>query len=166
MGLPPLHHILVTNPLRSIEIGVVRSGAESYAPKTVGEVVSGLDNVHLVDPDELVIRQIAKIAAEQNLPIELITNEERKNEYQERLVKVVEVHNQNVKAGKAQHEVRIATQEDRKVTLSLIYGSTDEDTIAQVTTYGKEFSREGDLMAIINDPEKLADYQKEQDIFV
>lgn len=156
MGLPTLHHILVTNPSRTIEIGIARSGNEPYTPKTVGELVSGLDNVHLVDPDELVISQIARIANEQELPIELVTNEERKVEYQENLTKVLEAHNQKVEAGEKQYKTRLATQEDGKGTLSLIYGSTDEDTIAQITTYGKEFSQEGDLLAIINDPEKIS----------
>lgn len=156
MGLPRLHHILVTNPLRTIEIGIARSGGEPYKPKTVGELVSGLDNVHLIDPDELVVNQIARIAVEPDLPIELVTNMERKVEYQENLVEVLQVHNQEVNAGKRQYKTRLATTEDGKRTLSLIYGSTDEDTIAQVTTYGKEFSQEGDLVAIINDPEKIS----------
>lgn len=155
MGLLPLQHLLVINPLRTLQIGIAREGDEQYTPKTVGELVSGLDNIHLIDPDGLLLQQIAELASEQDLPIELVTNEERKAEYQENLLKVVEAHNQRVDAGEKQHRVRLASPEDGKRTLSLIYGSTDEDTVAQVTTYGKEFSREGDLIAIINDPEKI-----------
>ena len=40
--------------------------------------------------------------------------------------------------------------------MSIIYGSTDEDTIAQLETYKDDFSQEGELVAIINDPEKVA----------
>ena len=50
----------------------------------------------------------------------------------------------------------MATPEDGENTLTVIYGSTDEDTIAQMTTYGQDFSKEGDLLTIINDPEKTA----------
>ena len=89
----------------------------------------------------------------QHDPIQFV--EERRDEYQENLLKVIEVHNQEVDAGEKQHKLRLAAPEDAKRTLSLIYGSTDEDTVAQVTTYGKEFSEEGDLITIINDPEKI-----------
>lgn len=156
MGLSQLHHFLVTNPSRTIEIGIARLGNEPYTSKTVGELVSGLNNVHLVNLDKLVISQIARIAVEQNLPIELVTNEERKIDYQENLVKVLEAYNQNPEVGEKQNKIRLASQEDGKRTLSLIYGSTDEDTVAQITTYGKEFSQEGDLIVIINDPEKIS----------
>ncbi len=74
---------------RTIEIGIARTGGTPYKPKTVGEVASELQNVHLIDPDLLVIRQIAEIASQQNLPIELVTNEERKAEYNQNLGKVM-----------------------------------------------------------------------------
>ena len=155
-GLPPIQHILVSNPQRTIEIGIARAGGTPYKPKTVGEVVSELQNVHLIDPDLLAIRQIAEIASQHNLPIELITNEERRDEYNENLGKVMERYNQMVDPSQEKNRVRLAAEADGKNTLSLIYGSTDEDTIAQVTTYGKEFSQYGDLAAIINDPEKIS----------
>lgn len=156
MGLPPIQHILVSNPQRTIEIGIARIGGTPYKPKTVGEVVSGLQDVHLIDPDLLIVRQIAEIAKEQDLPIELITNEERENEYNENLGEVMKRYNQLVDSGLEKNRVRLAIEADGKNTLSLIYGSTDEDTIAQVTTYGKDFSQVGDLVAIINDPEKIS----------
>jgi len=156
MGLPPIQHILVSNPQRTIEIGIARAGGTPHKQKTVGEVSSELQNVYLVDPDLLIIRQIAEIANQQNLPIELITNEERKDEYNENLEKVMERYNQLVDSGLEKNKVRLANEADGKNTLSLIYGSTDEDTIAQITTYGKDFSQAGDLVAIINDPEKIS----------
>lgn len=156
MGLPSLQHILVSNPDRTIEIGIVRIGGTPYEAKNVGQLVSELQNVHLIDPDFLTIRQIAEIANQQDLPIELITNEERKNEYNENLGKIMERYNQQVDSGLEKNRTRLATEADGKNTLSLIYGSTDEDTIAQVTTYGKGFSQSGDLVAIINDPEKIS----------
>ncbi len=156
MELPPIQHILVSNPQRTIEIGIARAGGTPYKPKTVGEVASELSNVHLIDPDLLVVRQIAEIAVQQNLPIELITNEERRDEYSENLGKVIERYNRLVNLGLEKNKVRLATEADGKKTLSLIYGSTDEDTIAQITTYGKDFSQHGDLVAIINDPEKIS----------
>lgn len=156
MGLPLIQHILVSNPQRTIEIGIARAGGTPYEPKTVGQVVGELQNVHLIDPDLLVIRQIAEISNQQNLPIELITNEERKDEYTENLIKVMERYNQLADSGLEKNRVRLVTEADGKKTLSLIYGSTDEDTIAQVTTYGKDFSEVGDLVAIINDPEKIS----------
>lgn len=156
MGLPPIQHILVSNPQRTIEIGIARAGGIPYEPKTVGKVVSELRNVHLIDPDLFVIRQIAEISNQQNLPLELITNGDRKDEYSENLRKVMERYNQLVVSGLEKDSVRLATEADGKNTLSLIYGSTDEDTIAQVTTYGKDFSEAGDLVAIINDPEKIS----------
>jgi len=155
MGLPPIQHILVTNPERTIEIGVARVGDVPYQAKTVGYVASELPNVHLIDPDILMIRQIAELAAQQNLPIELLTSEERRNEYQQNLESVIERYNRLVDKGIEKNKVRIAAPEDEKNTLTVIYGSTDEDTIAQMTTYGKEFSQEGDLLTIINDPEKI-----------
>ena len=156
MGLPPIQHILVSNPQRTIEIAIARAGGTPYKPKTVAEVVSELQNVHLIDPDLLTIRQIAEIAKQQDLPVELITSVERRDEYDENLRKVMERHNQLVDSGLEKNKVRLATETDGENTLSLIYGSTDEDTIAQVTTYGNEFSQTGDLVAIINDPEKIS----------
>ncbi|MBF8249738.1 MAG: hypothetical protein HW400_339 [Candidatus Levybacteria bacterium] len=156
MGLSPIQHILVSNPQRTIEIGIARAGGTPSKLKTVGEVTSKLQNVHLIDPDLLVIRQIAEIANWKDLPIELITNEERKTEYGENLEKVIERYNQLVNSGLEKNKVRLATEDDGENTLSLIYGSTDEDTIAQVTTYGKDFSQHGDLIAIINNPEKIS----------
>jgi len=155
MGLPPIQHILVTNPERTIEIGVARVGDNPYRAKTVGHVVIELANVHLIDPDILMIRQIAEISAQQNLPIELLTNEERRDEYQQNLENVIERYNRLVDKGIEKNKVRVATPEDGKNTLSVIYGSTDEDTIAQMTTYGKEFSQEGGLLTMINDPGKI-----------
>ena len=156
MGLPPIQHILVSNPQRTIEIGIARTGGIPYQPKTVGEVCNELQNVHIIDPDLLVIRQIAEIAHRQDLPIEMITNEERRDEYNVSLGKVIERYNQLVNSGLEENRVRLATEKDGKNTLTLIYGATDEDTIAQITTYGKDFSKEGDLVAIINDPEKIS----------
>lgn len=156
MGLSPVQHILVSNPQRTIEIGIARAGGTPHKQKTVGEVSSRLQNVHLIDPDMLIIRQIAEIASWKDLPIELLTNEERKDEYSENLVKVIEKYNQTVDSSKEENKVRLATEADGENTLSLIYGSTDEDTIAQATTYGGDFSQPGDLIAIINDPEKIS----------
>lgn len=150
MSLSPMQHILVTNPQRTIDIGVVRESEEQYKPKTVGELVKKLNNVHLVDPDQLVIEQIARIASDQDLPVELVTNNERQSDYDENLRKVMETYNK----GGTKSRLRMATPEDGKRTLSSVYGSTDEDTIAQVTTYYEEF-QEGDFVAIINDPAKL-----------
>ena len=99
LGLPPIQHILVSNPQRTIEIAIARGGGTPYKPKTVGEVCSELQNVHLIDPDFLIIRQIAEIANQHNLPIELITNDERRDEYSENLGKVMERYNQMVDSG-------------------------------------------------------------------
>lgn len=156
MGLPPIQHILVSNPQRTIEIGIARTGGTPYEPKTVGQVVDELPDVHLIDPDLLVIRQIAETANQQNLPIELITNQERKDEYSESLEKIIARYNKLVDSGIEKNRTRLATEADGKNTLSLVYGSTDEDTIAQITTYGKDFSQTGDLVAIVNDPEKIS----------
>lgn len=156
MGLPKMPHIIVTNGKRTIEVGVARSGEAPYQPKTVGEIVDSMENVYLIDPDELIIQQIASIANEQDdLPIELVTNTERREEYQENLEKSHDDHNKKVDSGKRSNKTKMASPKDGKKTLTLMYGSTDEDTIAQVTAYRKEFTREGDLVAIINDPEKL-----------
>ncbi len=155
MNLPPLQHILVTNQLRTIEIGVARSGGEPYTAKTVGKLVDKLNNVHLIDPDGLLIRQIAEMASEQDLPLELVTNDERKAEYQENLTDVVNIYNSESNSTR-NSTLRLASPEDGKRTLTLIYGSTDEDTVSQTTAYHEEFSREGDLIAIINDPAKLS----------
>ena len=46
--------------------------------------------------------------------------------------------------------------EDGKKPLTIMYGSTDEDTIASIETYGDEFSQVGEMVAIINDPEKVS----------
>ena len=156
MGLPRLEHILVSNPERMIGIAVARAGDIPYESKTVGQVVNELPNVHLIDPDILVLREIAQIAAQHNLPVELITNEERKSEYQQNLEDVIRRYNLLVDQGLGENKVRMATPEDGRNTLTVIYGSTDEDTIAQMTTYGQDFSKEGDLLTIINDPEKTA----------
>lgn len=40
MNLPPIQHILVSNPQRTIEIGIARSGDNPYQQKTVGQVIS------------------------------------------------------------------------------------------------------------------------------
>lgn len=146
MGLQSIQHILVTNPERSIGIGVVRETGESHKPKTVGELVSKLRNVHLIDPDMLVLKEILQIASKQNLPLELVTNAERKIDYGPNLRGLIE---------RSGFQVRLAFPEDGRKALSLIYGSTDEDTIAQITGYGEDFSQEGDLIAIINDSSKL-----------
>lgn len=155
MGLSPIQHVLVSNPQRMIGIAVARAGDVPYESKTVGQVVNELPNVHLIDPDILTLRQIAEIAAQQNLPVELLTNEERRDEYQQNFENVIERYNLLVDQGVEKDKVRMATSEDGKNTLTMIYGSTDEDTIAQMTTYGQDFSKEGDLLTIINDPEKL-----------
>lgn len=154
MGKPPIQHILVSNPQRTIEIGIARIGDTPYKPKTVDQLVGELPNVHLIDPDISVVRQLAEIAAQQNLPLELITNKERLDEYQQSLGKVIERYNQMVDDGTEKNKVRIATPEDGRNTLTIIYGATDEDTVAQMTTYGEDFSTPGGLVAIINDPEK------------
>ena len=157
MGLPPIHHILVTNPQRLIEIDVARGGNESYEPKSIGKVIKErYPNVHLIDPDQFIVQKLASIAAPNQLPLELVTNKERRSEYEDFLEKVVVEHNQRVDQGLGENKVRIATQNDGKNTLTIMYGSTDEDTIASVETYGNEFSHEGEIVAIINDPEKVS----------
>jgi hypothetical protein len=156
MGLPPIQHILVTNPQRLIEIDVARRGSEVYKPKSVGQVVQEkYPNVHLVDPDQLVVQELVRIAAPDKLPVELVTNKERRVEYEGYLNDVVAEHNQRVDQGLAENKTRVATDEDRVNTLTIMYGSTDEDTIASVETYGDEFSKVGDMVVILNDPEKV-----------
>lgn len=156
MGLKPIHHVLVTNPQRLIEIDVARGGGEAYQPKTVGQVVAEkYPNVHLVDPDRLIVQELTSITATSQLPLELVTNKERRAEYEGFLNSLVEEHNQRVDQGLAQNKTRVAIQKDGKNTLTIMYGSTDEDTIASVQTYGDEFTRAGEMVAIINDPEKV-----------
>lgn len=157
MGLPLIHHILVTNPQRVIEIDVARGGGEIYIPKTVGEVIKEkYPNVHLIDPDQLIMQELARIGVANKFPLELVTNKERRQEYEGYLQKAVAEHNQRVDQGMDENKTRIATQEDGKNTLTVMYGTTDEDTIASVETYGDEFSHEGQMVAIINDPEKVS----------
>lgn len=156
MGFKPIQHILVTNPKRLIEIDVVRMGGEKFKPKSVGEVIEErYPNVHLINPDQLIIQELASLAAADNLPLELVTNKERRQEYQGYLKANISEHNQRVDQGLAKSKTRMATQKDKDNTLSVVYGSTDEDTIAQVETYGARFSRTGKLVVIINDPEKV-----------
>ena len=156
MGLEPIHHVLVTNPQRLIEIDVARGGGDVYQPKTVWQVIAEkYPNAHVVDPDRLVIQELAHLAAAKQLPFELVTNKERRDEYEGYLKDVAEEHNKSVDHELAKDKIRIATQEDEKKTLTIMYGSTDEDTIATVQTYGDEFSQVGDMVVIINDPEKV-----------
>lgn len=156
MGLKPIQHILVTNPKRLIEIDVARSGQQQFKPKSVGQVIEErYPNTHLIDPDQLVIQRLASLAAADNLPLELVTNKERRQEYQGYLKTVISEHNQRVDQGQAKSKTRMAAKKDGENTLSVIYGSTDEDTIAQVETYGNQFSKTGKLVVIINDPEKV-----------
>jgi hypothetical protein len=156
MGLKPIHHVLVTNPQRLIEIDVARGGSETYRPKTVGEVVAEkYPNAHLFDPDQLIVQNVASIAATNQLPLELVTNRERRKEYEDYLKAIVEEHNERVSQGLAKDKTRIAIKEDGKNTLTIMYGSTDEDTIASIQTYGDEFTQVGEMIAIINDPEKV-----------
>ena len=156
MNLPPIQHILVSNPQRTIEIGIARSGNNPYQQKTAGQVISELPNAHLIDPDILVVRQLAQIATLQNLPLEMVTNEERKDGYQQNFEDVIARYNQMVDGGMEKNKIRMATPEDGRNTLSVVYGSTDEDTVAQMTTYGKEFSQTGDLVVVVNDPKKTS----------
>jgi len=152
LGLPEIQHFLVTNSKRTVGLGIGREGEAPYVAKTISEVVGKMENVHLIDPDTLIINEISRIASQKGLPIELLTNEERTTEYQENLKLLVAEHNKDSK----ENELRIATDKDGKNTMTLVYGSTDEDTVAQVTTYGSEFAKEGILVAIINDPEKAS----------
>lgn len=154
MGLPPIHHTLVTNPRRVIEIDVARSGDKPYPSKTVGGIVQeNYPRVHLIDPDRLVISKLANMAATGNLPLELVTNKERRKEYQALLEAVVEEYNQEVEQGLANNKTRIATPEDGENTLTIFYGTNDDDTVAQTESYRNEFSRAGESVAIINNPE-------------
>ena len=156
MSLKPIQHILVTNPKRLIEIDIARSGAQKFKPKSVGEVIEErYPNVHLIDTDQLIIQELAGLAASDNLPIEMVTNQERGQGYKGYLKMIISEHNQRVDLGLAKSKTRLATGKDGVNTLSVIYGSTDEDTIAQVETYGDQFSRSGKLTVIINDPEKV-----------
>ncbi|KKS88030.1 MAG: hypothetical protein UV62_C0017G0005 [Parcubacteria group bacterium GW2011_GWC1_43_11] len=156
MGLESLQCVLVTNPQREIEIDVARGGEQAYQIKTVGQVVAEkYPNVHLVDPDRLVVQQLAHIAASKSLPLELVTNNERRQEYEGYLKNTIEEHNLKVEQGDAEDKARIASQEDGINTLSVFYGSTDDDTIAQIQSYGDEFSKEGEIVVVINDPEKV-----------
>ena len=157
MGLPPIHHILVTNPQREIEIDVARGGGEVYKPKTIGEVVRDkYPNVHIIDLDELIVNELARMTSADKLPLELVTNRERRKEYEDYLNDVVTEHNLRVDQSLTRNKTRVATAEDGKNTLTIMYGSTDEDTIAIIETYGDEFSQIGDMVAIINDPEKVS----------
>lgn len=157
MGLSPIHHILVTNPQRLIEIDVARGGSGDYKPRSVGQVIKEkYSNVHLVDPDHLVIQELARIAAAQQLPLELVTNKERREEYEVYLNNVVAEHNLSVDQGVGENKTRVASEQDGKNTLTVMYGSTDEDTIASIETYGDEFSQQGLMVAVINDPEKVS----------
>jgi|CXWL01.1.fsa_nt_gi hypothetical protein len=156
MGLKPIHHILVTNPQRLIEIDVARGGGEAYHPKIVGQVLAEkYPNVHLVDPDQRIVQELANLAVVNQLPLELVTNKERREEYESYLTIAIEEHNQKVDGGLAKNKTKIAKEADGNNTLTIMYGSTDEDTIASVQTYGDEFSKVGDLVAVINDPEKV-----------
>ncbi len=156
MGLPLLHHFLVTNPRGKINIGIARIGEAPYDAKTIGKIIEeNHPNVHLVDVDLLAFKEIALIASQKNLPIELLTNKDRGEEYYEALRLVTQAHNDRVEAGLEEHKIKIATPEDGKCTLSIVYGSNDEDTIAQVEATASDFSQEGDFIAIINDPEKI-----------
>lgn len=160
LGLPATPHIMVTNPQRLIDIGVVKSGSESFHPKTVGQVIrEKYPNVHIIDPDLLIIEELAQLAfqekSKKNLPLELITNSVRASEYKTNLRQVINEYNQKIGNDKTEN-IRFSRKKDGLETLSIIYGSTDEDTIAQLETYKDDFSQEGELVAIINDPEKVA----------
>lgn len=156
MRLPPIHHIIETNPRRTIEIGVARIGNKPYPPKTVGQVLQEHTNTHIIDSDLSIMRDLAAIANESDLPIELVTNEERREEYELNLKALIEEYNQLVDKGLEKNKVRLATKKDRARTLTIFYGSKDEDTIAQLEMAKTEFSQEGDVVAVINDPEKIA----------
>ncbi len=156
MGLPAHDHILVSNPRRKIGVGVARAGDVPYQSKTLKDVVEELPNVHLLDPDMMVIRQLAALGAQENLPLELVTNEDRKIEYQTNFLQAIEQYNSETGSEEKRYTARMATEDDGKKTLTVVYGSTDEDTVAQITTYRKEFSEEGGLVAIMNDPEKVS----------
>jgi hypothetical protein len=153
MGLPPIPHILVTNPRRRIEVSLSGKGNEGVQTRTVGELIKDkYPDVELVDPDEFVLDELAKLAKEQDLPLEILTNPERSKDYDRNLVEAIESYNEN---RKPERPLRLASPEDGKRTLTIVNGSTDEDTIAQIHTYGDEYSRNGMLVAIINDPEKV-----------
>ncbi len=156
MGLSPMHHILVTNRRRKSGIGVVREATEPFQPKAIEEVIEKRHpDVSLIDPDQLIIRELADMAASADLPLELVTTPKRTEEYQKNLGALVEDHNRRVDQGLEQNKTRIATQADGVKTLTIFYGDNDENTIADVEKYFTEFSLEGDVVAIINDPEKV-----------
>ena len=162
LGLAPIQHIIVTNPQRTLEIGVARHNSESLSSRKVEQVLKNKENVHLIDPDMLMIQQLADIAFEKKgekdeepLPLELVTNPERKKEYQEYLENLIIEHNQRVDQGLAFHKIRIADDYDGLKTLSIFYGSKDDNTITALETYIEDFSQEGTIIAIIYDPEKI-----------
>lgn len=156
MKLPNIQHILVTNPHRIIPIDVAGGGGEPYKTKTVGQVIKEkYPDVHLIDPDQLMIQELTLIANKGNLPLELVTNPDRKIEYQSNLEKGIDEYNKVVEKGSEKNKTKIAIKADGKNTLSIIYGSTDEDTIAQTETYREQFLEAGDMVVLINDPEKV-----------
>ena len=160
MGLPPIQHIIVTNPKRIVEIDVARHNNQPYQPKTVGAVLEEAfkekGNVHLIDPDQLIIQELANLAAADNLPLELVTNKERRKEYEGYLSLLIGEYNRRDGEKSAEKAMRIAEEKDGENTLSVIYGTDDEATIATVQGFGREFSQHGKMVAVINDPDKVS----------
>jgi len=154
MGLTLIPHILVTNPRKSIDIGIIRTGIPTEELIEIGEFITEeFPNAHIIDPDELVLKKLAIIAGKDDLPIEILTNKANKEEYGKRLTEAIKGYNE--RSGSKKFKVKVAEAEGGNKTLSIVYGATDSNTIAQAWAFKRKFSKLGDFVAIINDPEKV-----------
>lgn len=168
--VPPV--ISVTNPKRRSS-GII-SGIGEVNPYgdavTVEEVARQYNRqrkvINLLDPDTVITNQVAIKAEQLNLPIELLTDSLRAQEYTETLIDhVIPEHNERVKNGGVKApEIRYRKDGDGINTLTVIFGDDDansfeltRDYLARIDRIKEENQDEkvGDLLVIVNDPDAI-----------
>ena len=157
--------VAVTNIKRAVTGSVAGETDAIYGTKNEGDLYAKNRHMHARHVDGIVTGLIAQISKKSGFPVELMTDPHRQQEYTHTFNLVIHDYNEKLsEEGKKQPDksaLRYKTAEDGNKSLTCFYGEDDQATLKLLEGFLEETSREGDVLAIINDPEVIGELPEE-----
>ncbi len=157
--------VAVTNIKREVTGNVAGETEIIYGTKTEGDLYAKNKHMHARHTDGTVTKIIAQISTQSGLPIELMTDLHRQQEYAQTFNLAIKDHNESLAQGGQKQtnklELRYKTAEDGNKTLTCFYGEDDQATLKLLEGFLEETSKEGDVLTLINDPEVIGELPEE-----
>lgn len=164
-------YVAVTNEMREVQMAVAGDKQATYGVRREKDLYRQNKNMHVLHVDGIGIGLIGQISQISGFPMELSTDLHRQEEYGGLCNEVIAdwnkeatVHNKLVEAdgdGAKKDLIRYKVPKDEKKTLTCFYGDDDQATLRLLEGFLEESSTEGDILAIINDPEMIGELPEE-----